>query len=115
MKLSLRKENKFILHYGSVSLFKYFNYRNTQDYKYKNVLRLIDEIDNFDKKAKIWKELCLNEKLIAIKIQELSYYDYSVKFFNKQELKDLIDDLLEISEIENKKLFKLLTKIKNKK
>jgi len=108
MKLKIRIENGFILHKSSEDLFWLFNFKNNNinNFQYENVKKLFWAINDFDKKAKIWPEFKINEKLINVEPQEAPHFNsFIVNFFNKQELYELIDDLLKMSETKNKYMF----------
>lgn len=108
MKLKTRIENGFILHKSSEDLFWLFNFKNNNinNFQYENVKKLFWAINDFDKKAKIWPEVKVNEKLINVELEEAPYLNgFIVNFFNKQELYDLIEDLLEMSQTKNKYMF----------
>lgn len=108
MKLKIRIENGFILHKSSEDLFWLFNFKNNNinNFQYENVKKLFWAINDFDKKAKIWPEFKINEKLINVELQEAPHFNsFIVNFFNKQELYELIDDLLKMSETKNKYMF----------
>lgn len=108
MKLKTRIENGFILHKSSEDLFWLFNFKNNNinNFQYENVKKLFWAINDFDKKAKIWPEVKVNEKLINVELQEAPYLNgFIVNFFNKQELYDLIEDLSKMSKTKNKYMF----------
>lgn len=108
MKLKTRIINGFILHKNSEDLFWLFNFKNNdiKNFQYENVKKLFWAINDFDKKAKIWPEVKVNEKLINVELQEAPHFNsFIVNFFTKQELYELIDDLLKMSETKNKYMF----------
>lgn len=108
MKLKTRIINGFILHKSSEDLFYFFNFKNNniKNFQYENVKKLFWAINDFDKKAKIWPEVKVNEKLINVELQEAPHLNgFIINFFNKQELYDLIEDLLEMSQTKNKYMF----------
>lgn len=108
MKLKTRIINGFILHKSSEDLFYLFNFKNNNinNFQYENVKKLFWAINDFDKKAKIWPEFKINEKLINVELQEAPHFNsFIVNFFNKQELYELIDDLLKMSYERNKYMF----------
>ena len=108
MKLKTRIINGFTLHKSSENLFYFFNFKNNdiKNFQYENVKKLFWAINNFDKKSKIWPEVKVNEKLINVELQEASHLNgFIVNFFNKQELYELIDDLLKMSYERNKYMF----------
>lgn len=108
MKLKTRIINGFTLHKSSEDLFYLFNFKNNdiKNFQYENVKKLFWAINDFDKKAKIWPEVKVNEKLINVELEEAPHLNgFIVNFFNKQELYELIDDLLKISCKRNKYMF----------
>lgn len=108
MKLKTRIENGVILHKSSEDLFYLFNFKNNNinNFQYENVKKLFWVINDFDKKSKIRPEFKINEKLINVELQEVPHFNsFIVSFFTKQELYDLIDDLLEMSQTKNKYMF----------
>lgn len=107
MKLKTRIENGFTLHRSSEDLFYLFNFKNNDiTFQYENVKQIFWAIDDFDKKSKVWLEFKINEKLINVELQEAPRFNsFIVNFFTKQELYDLIDDLLEMSQTKNKYMF----------
>lgn len=108
MNLKTRIINGFTLHKSSEDLFYLFNFKNNdiKNFQYENVKKLFWAINDFDKKAKIWPEFKINEKLINIELQEAPHFNsFIVNFFTKQELYDLIEDLLEMSQTKNKYMF----------
>ena len=108
MKLKIRIENGFILHKSSEDLFWLFNFKNNdiKNFQYENVNQLFWAINDFDKKSKIRPEFKINEKLINVELQEAPHFNsFIVNFFTKQELYELIDDLLKMSETKNKYMF----------
>lgn len=109
MKLKTRIENGFILHKSSEDLFWLFNFKNNNinNFQYENVKKLFWAINDFDKKSKIRPQFKINEKLINVNLYDTPYanYSYIANFFTKQELYDLIEDLLEMSQTNNKYMF----------
>ena len=108
MKLKTRIINGFTLHRGSEDLFHLFNFKNNNinNFQYENVKQIFWAISDFDKKAKIWPEVKVNEKLINVELQEAPHLNgFIVNFFTKQELYELIDDLLKMSYERNKYMF----------
>ena len=108
MKLKTKIINGFILHKSSEDLFWLFNFKNNNinNFQYENVKKLFWAINDFDTKAKIWLEVKVNEKLINVELQEAPHFNsFIVSFFTKQELYELIDDLLEMSQTKNKYMF----------
>lgn len=108
MKLKTRIINGFTLHKSSEDLFCFFNFKNNdiKNFQYENVKKLFWAINDFDKKAKIWPELKINEKLINVELQEAPHFNsFIVNFFTKQELYELIEDLLKMSYERNKYMF----------
>lgn len=108
MKLKIRIENGFILHKSSEDLFWLFNFKNNNinNFQCENVKKLFWAISDFDKKSKKWPEFKINEKLINVELQEAPHFNsFIVNFFTKQELYDLIDDLLKMSKTKNKYMF----------
>lgn len=108
MKLKIRIENGFILHKSSEDLFYLFNFKNNNinNFQYENVKKIFWAINDFDEKSKIRLEFKINEKLINVELQEVPHFNsFIVNFFTKQELYDLIDDLLEMSQTKNKYMF----------
>lgn len=107
MKLKTRIINGFTLHKSSEDLFCFFNFKNNDiKFQYENVKKLFWAINDFDKKAKIWPEVKVNEKLINVELEEAPHLNgFIVNFFNKQELYELIDDLLKMSYERNKYMF----------
>lgn len=108
MKLKTRIINGFILHKSSEDLFYLFNFKNNdiKNFQYENVKQLFWAINDFDKKSKIRPEFKINEKLINVELQEAPHFNsFIVNFFTKQELYELIDDLLKMSETKNKYMF----------
>lgn len=109
MKLKIRIENGFILHKSSEDLFWLFNFKNNNinNFQYENVKKLFWAINGFDKKSKIRPQFKINEKLINVDLYDTPYanYSYIANFFTKQELYDLIEDLLKMSYERNKYMF----------
>lgn len=108
MKLKTRIINGFILHKSSEDLFCFFNFKNNNinNFQYENVIKIFWAINDFDKKSKIRPELKINEEVINVELQEAPHFNsFIVNFFTKQELYDLIDDLLEMSQTKNKYMF----------
>lgn len=108
MKLKTRIINGFILHKSSEDLFWLFNFKNNdiKNFQYENVKKLFWAINDFDKKSKIRPQFKINEKLINVELQEAPHFNsFIVNFFTKQELYELIEDLLKMSEIKNKYMF----------
>ena len=108
MKLKTRIINGLTLHKSSEDLFYFFNFKNNdiKNFQYENVKKLFWAISDFDKKSKIWPEFKINEKLINVELQEAPHFNsFIVNFFTKQELYELIDDLLKMSETKNKYMF----------
>ena len=108
MKLKTRIINGFTLHRSSEDLFYLFNFKNNNinNFQYENVKQLFWAINDFDKKAKIWQEVKVNEKLINVELEEAPHLNgFIVNFFTKQELYELIDDLLKMSYERNKYMF----------
>lgn len=108
MKLKTRIINGFMLHRSLGNLFWLFNFKNNdiKNFQYENVKKLFWAINDFDKKAKIWSEVKVNEKLINVELQEAPHFNsFIVNFFTKQELYELIDDLLKMSCERNKYMF----------
>ena len=108
MKLKTRIINGFILHKSSEDLFWLFNFKNNNinNFQYENVKKIFWAINDFDKKSKIWPEFKVNEKLINVELQEAPHFNsFIVSFFTKQELYELIDDLLKMSQTKNKYMF----------
>lgn len=108
MKLKTRIINGLTLHKSSEDLFYFFNFKNNdiKNFQYENVKKIFWAINDFDKKSKIWPEFKINEKLINVELQEAPHLNgFTVEFFNKQELYDLIEDLLKMSYERNKYMF----------
>ena len=108
MKLKTRIINGFILHKSSEDLFYLFNFKNNNinNFQYENVKKIFWAINDFDEKSKIRSEFKIKEKLINVELQEAPYFNnFIVNFFTKQELYDLIEDLLEMSQVKNKYMF----------
>lgn len=108
MKLKTRIENGFVLHRSSEDLFWLFNFKNNNinNFQYENVKKLLWAINDFAKKSKIRPELKINEEVINVELQEAPHLNgFIVSFFTKQELYELIDDLLKMSQIKNKYMF----------
>ena len=108
MKLKTRIINGFTLHKSSEDLFYLFNFKNNdiKNFQYENVKKLFWAINDFDKKAKIWPEVKVNEKLINVELQEAPHLNgFIVNFFTKQELYELIEDLSKMSKTKNKYMF----------
>lgn len=108
MKLKTRIINDFILHKSSEDLFYLFNFKNNNinNFQYENVKKIFWAINDFDKKSKIRSEFKINEKLINVELEEAPHLNsFTIEFFNKQELYDLIEDLLKMSSEKNKYMF----------
>ena len=103
--------DNLLLHPSSEDLFYYFNYDSTDEYKYINIQYLIDRINNLDENLKIYEDVLVNRKLLCLELEDAPQYNSShVFFFEKEEIDDLIEELLTISYHKNKRLFNFLRK-----
>lgn len=107
MKLKTKIINGWVIHKSSEDLFHHFNFKNNDiNFQYENTKKLFWALNDFDKKSKIWPNFKINEKLINVELEEAPHLNsFTVEFFNKQELEDLIDDLLKMSFQRNKYMF----------
>ena len=112
MKINYKytKEN-LLLHPSSEDLFYYFDYDSLDEYKYINIQYLVDRINNLDENFKIYKDVLLDKKLLCLELEDAPQYNCSsVFYFEKEEIDDLLEELLTISYHKHKRLFNFLRK-----
>ena len=112
MKINYKytKEN-LLLHPSSEDLFYYFDYDSLDEYKYINIQYLVDRINNLDKNFKIYEDILVDRELLCLELEDAPQYkSSSVFYFEKEEIDDLLEELLTISYHKHKRLFNFLRK-----
>ena len=112
MKINYKyTEDNLLLHPSSEDLFYYFNYNSINDFRYRNIQNLVDLINDLEKYLSIEKDVLVDKKVLRLNLEDYKQYNsFHIFYFKKEEIDDLLEDLVLISYHENRKLFHFLKK-----
>lgn len=112
MKINYKyTEDNLLLHPSSEDLFHYFNYNSINDFQYRNIQNLVDLINDLEKYLSIEKDVLVNKKVLRLNLEDYPQYNsFHVFYFKKEEIDDLLEDLVLISYHKNRKLFHFFEK-----